>query len=93
MMPSRQARSRSRTTAVLLVALLGAAACVPLPGGRELSRKTVWGKEGDATLVADDGSRCEVGSRQFERTTVGDEAVCAWKLPDARTTRRNPAPW
>jgi hypothetical protein len=93
MMPSRQARSRLRTPIILLVVLFAEAACVPLPGGRELSRKTVWGKEGEATLVADDGSRCEVGSRQFERTKLGDEAVCAWKLPDSRTTRRNPAPW
>jgi hypothetical protein len=72
---------------------MAAAACVPLPGGRELSRKTVWAKEGEATLVADDGARCEVSPARFERTRVGDDAACAWRLgdgaPDKRPAERN----
>lgn len=63
--------------------LLAAAACVPLPAGRELSRRTVAGKGGETTLVAADGARCEVPPARFERTQVGDDVACVWRLESA----------
>jgi len=89
---------------MITAAVLGAlGACVPLPGGRELSRREVWGKEGETTLVDRDGARCQVTADRFERTRLGDRAVCAWQdrsvaseaipaprrgLPDAGGRRR-----
>ena len=68
--------------------LLGS--CIPLPGGHALTRKTVAAKEGDATLVADDGARCTVPPRAFTAVQPGDEHACAWKEPEG--ARTPPAP-
>jgi hypothetical protein len=90
---------KARTIGALI--LLGG--CLPLPGGRELSRRQVWAKEGETTLVDRDGARCQVAADRFERTRIGDRAVCAWQdrnvfraevpaprrgLPDAGGRRR-----
>ncbi len=53
--------------------------CIPLPNGQALTRKTVASKEGEATLVADDGARCSVTSDTFAAVQVGDEHDCIWK--------------
>ncbi len=53
-------------------------ACVPLPGGYVLSQKPVAAKEGAATLVADDGTRCRVPPGAFAEVKPGDEHSCAW---------------
>lgn len=73
----------------LFVVLL-AAACVPLPGGRSLARRTIAAKEGDATLVADDGSRCTVPADAFARVGVGEEYACVWKETDVGAPRGTP---
>ena len=65
--------------------------CIPLPGGHALTRKTVVAKEGDATLVADDGARCTVPPRTFTAVQSGDEHACVWKEPEGGT-RTPPAP-
>jgi hypothetical protein len=56
--------------------------CIPLPAGYALSRKTVAAKEGDATLVADDGTRCAVPPRTFVQVQPGDDHTCAWNEAD-----------
>ena len=44
-----------------------------------VASKTVYGKESPATLVANDGSRCTVTSKKFEKTREGDRVLCAWR--------------
>jgi hypothetical protein len=91
---SRTALARRRVTLALAASALLLGGCIPLPGGYVLSRKTVVAKEGDATLVADDGSRCRIPQRSFVEVQTGDEHTCAWNEgSDAgRTPGRVPAP-
>ena len=65
----------------LALALL--AACVPLPRGHVLDRRAVRAKEGEATLVSDDGARCKVDPATFARLEVGDEHRCVCTRDDA----------
>ena len=44
-----------------------------------VASKTVYGKESPSTLVANDGSRCTVTSKKFEKTREGDRVLCAWR--------------
>jgi hypothetical protein len=78
-----------RSARVVLLVLLGG--CLPLPGGHALTRKIVAGKEGEATLVADDGARCRVPPRTFAAVQPGDEHACLWKETDG-TVRTPPTP-
>ena len=64
--------------------------CIPLPGGHALTRKTVAAKEGDATLVADDGARCTVPPGTFTAVQPGDDHACVWKEPEGGA--RTPTP-
>lgn len=75
--PSRQSMLRFRS--MLLLFALAAAACIPLPRGHALSRRTVWSKQGEDTLVAQDGSWCRVTATTFARVRVGDDHTCVWK--------------
>jgi hypothetical protein len=59
--------------------VLACAACVPLPGNRALSRRSVAGKQGEDTLVSFDGASCRVTADAFARVQVGDDHTCAWK--------------
>ena len=68
---------RLRHTLAAGALLLGG--CIPLPGGHALTRKAVAAKEGDATLVAEDGARCTVPPRTFTAVQPGDEHACVWK--------------
>jgi hypothetical protein len=63
-------------------------ACIPLPGNRSLSRRTVFGKQGENTLVADDGASCRVTADAFARVQIGDDHTCAWKEVNADGTGR-----
>ncbi len=74
------------STAAALVSTT--AACVPLPGGHSLTRRTVYGKQGENVLVADDGSTCRVRGDTYERVQPGDEHTCAWKDADDQATPR-----
>ena len=92
---------RRRLRHVLAGGALLLGGCIPLPGGHALTRKMVATKEGDATLVADDGARCTVPPRTFTAVQPGDEHACVWKEPEgdvrtppipgaSRPTRRPP---
>jgi hypothetical protein len=70
--------------------LLVAAASALLPGcmlgsGGAFSAgpKTVGSKEPPITLVAVDGSHCQVAPDRFERTKIGDRVWCGWRDPGA----------
>jgi hypothetical protein len=76
---------------IVTTGALAAAGCVPLPGSRALAPKEVAAKEGEATLVADDGSRCTVPPREFERAEVGEDAWCVWKDAEGTGGARGPA--
>lgn len=67
----------SRRLALLAVAAV-LAACVK-PVHMRYDTKRVTAKEGDATLVAADGTRCMVAPTVFDATKVGDERACAWR--------------
>lgn len=56
------------------------AACLPLPGGRELSTQAVTGKRGENIVVASDGSYCRVAPATFERLRIGDDHTCIWQV-------------
>jgi len=78
--PIRNApRTRGRLRCALATSALLFAACIPLPRGQTLSRKTVASKEVESTLVADDGARCSVSADTFASVQVGDEHSCIWK--------------
>lgn len=72
----------------IIVLLVGLVACVPLPGNHSLSRRTVTGKQGENTLVAQDGSACRVTAAAYERVQIGDDHTCAWKEVEANGTGR-----
>ena len=72
-----------RLLPMTLAGALACAACVPLPGNRELSRRPVSGKQGEDTLVSFDGASCRVAADAFARVQVGDEHTCAWKQVEA----------
>lgn len=81
-----------------LAALL-AAGCVPLPGGRNFTRRTVAQKLGENTLVAVDGSECRVKGDTYEKVQVGDAHACVWQDPRSDSVRvaqpgpaRDPSP-
>ena len=84
-----------RALHLTLACVVLASACVPLPGNRSISRRMVVGKQGEDTLVADDGAWCRVTAPAFARVQVGDEHTCAWKeaddgapaVPDGRPRR------
>ena len=54
------------------------AACIPLPGGYQLTSKVVVAVEGANTLVAADGTRCVVSDKAFAEARVGVAHTCAW---------------
>ncbi len=86
-----------RSARLVLAGAVLVSACIPLPGNRSLSRRTVAGKQGENTLVSTDGSSCRVTASAFERAQIGDDHTCAWKeveadgsgraLPDGRPER------
>lgn len=86
--------SARRLLPMLAICSLVINACIPLPHGYTVSRKTVATKEGDATLVAVDGTRCTVPSNTFVEVKPGDDHTCAWKDVDetGRTPARSPEP-
>lgn len=65
----------------LLVLPLLFSACIPLTGGRSLQSLPVADKQGVNTLVADNGSTCEVPEQVFARILAGDAHLCAWAMP------------
>jgi hypothetical protein len=75
---------------LLAASVLFLAGCIPLPRGHSLTRKTVAAKEGEATLVADDGARCRVPPSTFTAVQPGEEHACVWKEVDSST--RTPTP-
>ena len=88
---------RARNSAVLPLAgaafaLLLLGGCLPLPGGHALTRKIVAAKEGEATLVADDGARCKVPPRTFAAVQPGGEHACVWKEADGSPVPTPSAP-
>ncbi len=82
---NQQAANKLMNRKLIAVTLAGAltlellTACVPLPGRRNLSRRVVAGKVGDAVLVADDGATCAVPQNTFKRVQVGDTRTCIWQ--------------
>jgi hypothetical protein len=54
----------------------------PVPGAEgssvAASRKSVSGKEPRTTLIALDGSRCQVTERRYRETAIGEKVWCAW---------------
>lgn len=86
---------------LLLVALLGAGAClqrtVPgpdVPGaepGAQLPRpslKRVAQKIPSNRLVAEDDTWCTVDARTFEETTIGQRVLCIWRSGSADVPAR-----
>lgn len=71
--------TKRRLLYTLAAGLLLLGGCIPLPGGHALTRKTVASKEGEGTLVADDGARCSVPPDTFAAVQAGDEHACIWK--------------
>lgn len=43
------------------------------------SRKVVKGKEPESTLIAHDGTRCQVTEKRYRETVIGEKAWCAWR--------------
>ena len=78
-----------RRLVVPLVPLV-VASCVPLPGARVLARKQVVAKTGESTLIAADGSRCEVSGSHFASIKVGQDVWCVWKDKDRDAGRASP---
>jgi hypothetical protein len=48
----------------------------------QVSQKIVAGKEAPSTLIAEDGSRCQVTKTRFQETREGDRATCSWRRDD-----------
>lgn len=75
----------SRATRALIIAALALAlaACVPGiqwgGGDNRPGLKTVQAKEEPITLVAVDGSRCQVSTAKFQETKIGDRVWCGWR--------------
>jgi hypothetical protein len=44
-----------------------------------MARKSVYGKEAPATVVAADGSRCNVTKKRFDEVKEGEKLLCAWR--------------
>ncbi|GJG87983.1 hypothetical protein tb265_31640 [Gemmatimonadetes bacterium T265] len=71
--------------ALAAAALVLGTGCVPLPRYGYVGKAFVARKEGEKTLVADDGSTCRVKGDVFDKVQVGDNHTCAWRSPsDAR---------
>ena len=47
-----------------------------------VTRKQVSGKDGPSTLIALDGTRCQVNEKRYQETAVGELVWCDWR--DAR---------
>ena len=43
------------------------------------TQKPVYGKEAPTTLLAADGTRCQVSEKKFQETTVGEKIWCVWQ--------------
>ncbi len=72
-------RSGARVAlATMICSLIVSSACIPLPGGYSVSRKTVASKTGTHTLHATDGSTCAVSEKDFADAEVGDLKTCGW---------------
>lgn len=69
------------TALTLCLVVLGGCASEDLPPEGPLGPgvKTVASKEAPSTLVAVDGTVCNVMPRRFEATKVGDPASCDWR--------------
>jgi hypothetical protein len=48
-------------------------------GDAPLSQKVVSGKEPKTTLLAHDGSRCQVTERRYNEITTGEKVWCVWR--------------
>jgi hypothetical protein len=44
-----------------------------------MARKSVYGKEAPATVVAADGSRCTITKKRFDEVKEGEKVLCAWR--------------
>ena len=47
--------------------------------GARPSQKPVYGKEAPTTLLAADGTRCQVSDKKFQETAVGEKIWCVWQ--------------
>ncbi len=64
--------------ATLIGGVISSGACIPLPGGYSVSRKTVAAKTGTHTLHSSDGSICNISEKEFAEIDVGDLKTCRW---------------
>ena len=82
-----RATRASRATRALLIAALAVALGACFPGNRiqwgggdnRPGLKTVQAKEEPITLVAVDGTRCQVSTAKFQETKIGDRVWCGWR--------------
>lgn len=72
---------RAVLVALALIFLPGCSATEDVPPGGRLGpgTKTVTSKVQPSTLVAIDGTVCNVSPRKFEATKVGDDVWCEWR--------------
>ena len=61
-------------------------AAQPLRGGTAASTKEipvgskkVSGKEAPSTLIAVDGTRCQVTANKYDETSIGESVLCNWR--------------
>ena len=73
---------RPHVLGLAVLTSLGAAACLPLPGGHTLQRREVVNKGGENRLVSRDGAFCRVTADTYERVQIGDQHTCAWREHD-----------
>jgi hypothetical protein len=66
-----------RHAAIVSLCLL--AACVPLPGNRELASKRVVGFRESSIAVADDNTICRLSQPQAAKVRVGQNLRCIWE--------------
>ncbi len=72
---------RSRILAIVLVALSGCASSeeAELDGPIGPATKIVTGKVVPTTLMATDGTICNVSALRFQNTSIGDVVFCEWR--------------
>ena len=64
MTPQRPAKVKQGTTAV--------------DGDVPLAQKVVHGKEPRTTLLAHDGTRCQVTEKRYNEIAIGEQVWCVW---------------
>ena len=84
--PMRTTRRLLRHLSWVPTAAFGAAACVPLPHGHEVSSRRVVSKLNGDTFVAEDGSLCRVPEATYKKLATGTDHVCIWKKGPAGLT-------